>query len=48
MLEFDSMIEDLENDQFTVNDLMDIRESSAYIAFVALIGGYINYDEDGY
>jgi len=27
---------------------MDIRENSAYIAFVALIGGYINYDEDGY
>lgn len=27
---------------------MDIWENSAYIAFVALIGGYINYDEDGY
>lgn len=48
MLEYDSMIEDLENDNFNVNDLTDIRENSAYIAFVALIGGYINYDEDGY
>lgn len=48
MLDFDSMIEDLQNDGTTVSDLMDIRENSAYIAFVALIGGYINYDEDGY
>lgn len=42
------MIEDLHNDGTNVADLMDIRENSAYIAFVALIGGYINYDEDGY
>jgi len=46
--EFDSMIEDLHNDGTNVPDLMDIWENSAYIAFVALIGGYINYDEDGY
>ena len=48
MMEFDAMIEDLENEGMSVNDLMDIWENSAYIAFVALIGGYINYDEDGY
>ena len=32
----------------SLDDLVDIRENSAYIAFVALIGGYINYAEDGY
>lgn len=48
MFDFDAMIEDLDNDGITVTDLMDIRENNSYIAFVALIGGYINYDEDGY
>lgn len=27
---------------------MDIRENSAYIAFVSMIGGFINYEENGY
>jgi len=28
--------------------LIDIRDNSAYIAFVSMIGGYINFDENGY
>jgi hypothetical protein len=31
-----------------LDDLVDIRENSAYIAFVAMIGGYINFEENGY
>jgi hypothetical protein len=31
-----------------LNDLVDIRENSAYIAFVQLIGGYVNFEENGY
>lgn len=27
---------------------MDIRENSAYLAFVSMIGGYVNFDENGY
>jgi hypothetical protein len=27
---------------------MDVRENSAYIAFVSMIGGYINFEENGY
>ena len=45
--EFSSMLEDLYND-IEMDELIDIRENSAYIAFVQLIGGYINYEEDGY
>lgn len=41
------MLDNLYND-LDLDDLIDIRENSAYIAFVQLIGGYINYDEDGY
>lgn len=28
--------------------MIDIRENSAYIAFVSMIGGYINFEENGY
>lgn len=46
-LEFNSMLEDLLN-TLSMDDLVDIRENSAYVSFVQLIGGYINYEEDGY
>lgn len=46
-LMFHSVVEDLQND-LDFDELVDIRENSAYVAFVQLIGGYINYDEDGY
>jgi len=46
-LEFDSMLTHLYND-LDMEELTDIRENSAYIAYVQLIGGYINYEEDGY
>ena len=35
-------------DHLEPEDLVDIRENSAYIAFVSMIGGYINYEENGY
>ena len=44
---FHSIIEDLQND-LDFEQLVDIRENSAYVAFVQLIGGYINFEEDGY
>jgi hypothetical protein len=31
-----------------VDELIDVRENSAYIAFVSMIGGYINFEENGY
>ena len=46
-LEFDAMLTHLFND-IEMDELVDIRENSAYVAFVQLIGGYINYEEDGY
>lgn len=46
-LEFDAMLTHLSND-LEMDELVDIRENSAYVAFVQLIGGYINYEEDGY
>ena len=46
-LEFNSMVEDLLN-KIDLDQLVDIRENSAYISFVQLIGGYINFEEDGY
>lgn len=46
-LEFDAMLTYLNND-LEMDELVDIRENSAYVAFVQLIGGYINYEEDGY
>ena len=45
--DYESILEDYYDD-IDLPDLIDIRENSAYIAFVAMIGGYINYDEDGY
>ena len=44
---FHSIIENLQND-LDFEQLVDIRENSAYVAFVQLIGGYINFEEDGY
>ena len=35
-------------DNMELEDLIDIRENSAYIAFVSMIGGFINYEENGY
>ena len=32
----------------SLEQLQDIRENPAYVAFVSLIGGYINFSEDGY
>lgn len=46
-LEFDSMLTHLYND-IEMDELVDIRENSAYVAYVQLIGGYVNYEEDGY
>lgn len=46
-LAFDAIPTHLYND-IDLNELVDIRENSAYVAFVQLIGGYINYEEDGY
>lgn len=31
-----------------MNELQDIRENTAHISFVAMIGGYIDFNEDGY
>mmetsp|Transcript_43574 Transcript_43574/g.42063 ORF Transcript_43574/g.42063 Transcript_43574/m.42063 type:complete len:126 (+) Transcript_43574:293-670(+) len=31
-----------------LENLVDIRENSAYIAFVSMIGGYVNFEENGY
>jgi hypothetical protein len=31
-----------------IKDLIDIRESPAYVNFVSIIGTYINWDENGY
>lgn len=41
------MIDDYCEDT-SLDDLVDIRESDAYIAFVSMVGGYSNYDENGY
>ena len=46
-LEFNSMLDNLLN-TVEMDDLVDIRENSAYVSFVQLIGGYINFEEDGY
>ena len=32
----------------SLEDLVDIRESDAYIAFVSMVGGFTNYEENGY
>jgi len=45
--EFNAIPDNYE-DEIEFSDLIDIRESSAYIAFVSMIGGYINFDENGY
>jgi len=44
---FDAILTNLYKD-IDLEELVDVRENSAYVAFVQLIGGYINYEEDGY
>lgn len=41
-------IPDSYRNELELEDLVDIRENSAYIAFVSMIGGYINFEENGY
>jgi hypothetical protein len=41
-------IPDNYEDEVEIEDLVDVRENSAYIAFVSMIGGYINFEENGY
>jgi len=41
-------IPDEYRDELELEDLVDIRENSAYIAFVSMIGGYVNFEENGY
>ena len=41
-------IPDAYRDELELEDLVDVRENSAYIAFVSMIGGYINFEENGY
>ena len=36
----------MENTQLA--DLVDVRESDAYMAFVSMVGGFTNYEENGY
>lgn len=45
--EVNAIPENYDND-VEVEDLVDVRENSAYIAFVSMIGGYINFEENGY
>ena len=43
----DAVIDDyMENTQLA--DLVDVRESDAYMAFVSMVGGFTNYEENGY
>ena len=43
----DAVIDDyLENT--AMEDLVDIRECDAYIAFVSMVGSFTNYEENGY
>ena len=46
-MEFDCIPSDYMDDT-EIKDLLDIRENSSYIAFVSMIGGYINFEENGY
>ena len=32
----------------TLDELVDIRETDAYIAFEQMVGSYTNYEENGY
>ena len=43
----DAVVDDY-NEGTTLDDLIDIRESDAYIAFVSMVGGFTNYEENGY
>ena len=43
----DAVIDDY-LEETTLDDLIDIRESDAYIAFVSMVGGFTNYEENGY
>ena len=43
----DAVIDDY-IEQTKLDDLVDIRECDAYIAFVSMVGGFTNYEENGY
>ena len=43
----DAVIEDYLDDT-ALEDLVDIRECDAYIAFVSMVGSFTNYEENGY
>lgn len=43
----DAVIDDYCEDT-SLDNLVDIRESDAYIAFVSMVGGFTNYEENGY
>ena len=36
------------HDHLDLDALLDIRENSAYLAFVSMIGGFVNFEESGY
>lgn len=36
------------DENVALEDLVDIREIPSYIAFVSMVGGYTNYEENGY
>ena len=43
----DSVIQDFEAN-IGLDDLVDIRECPSYIAFVSMIGGFTNFEDNGY
>ena len=43
----DSVIQDFEA-SIGLDDLVDIRECPSYIAFVSMIGGFTNFEDNGY
>ena len=43
----DSVVDDF-NEETLLEDLVDIRESDAYVAFVQMVGSSINLEENGY
>lgn len=45
--QYDAAIKDY-LEETGIEELVDIRENAAYIAFVQMIGGFINYEENGY
>ena len=43
----DAVVQDFLEDT-TLEKLVDIRECPSYIAFVSMVGGFTNYEENGY